>query len=45
MSSLEGALSQTISVLALVVVALGLAGVAVWELRVIIDIWTRRGRH
>jgi hypothetical protein len=44
MNDLEAALSVTISVLALLVVALGLAGVVIWELRLIIDIWNRRRR-
>jgi hypothetical protein len=45
MNDLETALSLAISVLALLVVALGLAGVVVWELRLIIDIWNRHGRR
>jgi hypothetical protein len=44
MNDLEAALSVTISILALLVVAVGLAGIVIWELRRIIDIWNRRGR-
>jgi hypothetical protein len=45
MNRLETALALTISILALLVVALGLAWAAVWEVRSIIRTWTGRGRH
>jgi hypothetical protein len=45
MNRLETALALVISILALLVVALGLAWAAVWEVRSIIRTWNGRGRH
>jgi hypothetical protein len=45
MNRLETAMALAISILALLVVVLGLAWVAVWELRWIIRTWNARGRH
>jgi hypothetical protein len=45
MNRLETAMALAISILALLVVALGLAWVAVWEVRWIIRTWNARGRH
>lgn len=45
MNRLETALALAISILALLVVALGLAWVAVWEVRWIIRTWNGPGRH
>lgn len=45
MNRLETALALAISILALLVVVLGLAWVAVWEVRSIIRTWNGRGRY
>jgi hypothetical protein len=45
MNRLETALALAISILALLVVVLGLVWVAIWELRSIIRTWNSRGSH
>jgi hypothetical protein len=45
MNRLETAMALAISILALLVVVLGLAWVAVWEVRSIIRAWNARGRQ